>query len=169
MSKARVKVRDENRIPQVVKALEELNSKSVVAGVKGSAKTEMIAHVNEYGCDIRVTDKMRRYLHANGLHLRKSTQYIKIPERSFIRSGYDENLERIGQAAEDSLWEMMSLNEGQDEALERVGEEMSDAIRGKLNDVNGPPLHPFTVKRKGSSDPLKDTGSLYDSVGYEVI
>ena len=57
--------------------------KKVVQGKNGPVD---IAAVHEYGCTIRVTDKMRGYLHSQGLHLKKTTQFIRIPERSFLRA-----------------------------------------------------------------------------------
>ena len=44
-----------------------------------------IAAVHEFGCTIKVTPKMRAYLHRQGLHLKASTQYINIPPRPFLR------------------------------------------------------------------------------------
>ena len=31
-----------------------------------------------------------------------------------------------------------------------------------------PPLHPFTIERKGSSQPLKDKGELYNSITHKI-
>ena len=47
-----------------------------------------IAAVHEFGCTIKVTDKMRRAFAAKfpGTGIRKETQYIHIPERSFLRA-----------------------------------------------------------------------------------
>ncbi|MBR0096877.1 MAG: hypothetical protein IJP88_06820 [Synergistaceae bacterium] len=70
----------------VTYAVPEVNS--VFIGVKKSAKgganAANIAAVHEFGCTIKVTPKMRAYLHHNGLHLKKSTQYIHIPPRPFL-------------------------------------------------------------------------------------
>lgn len=46
-----------------------------------------VARVQEYGCTIAVTDRMRAYLHAEGLHLAASTEYVTIPPRPFVRPG----------------------------------------------------------------------------------
>jgi len=46
-----------------------------------------VARVQEYGCTIAVTDRMRAYLHAEGLHLSAATEYIAIPPRPFVRPG----------------------------------------------------------------------------------
>ena len=59
-----------------------INSNAVFIGVNKNAN---IAAVHEFGCTIKVTPKMRAYLHYNGLHLKASTQYINIPARPFIR------------------------------------------------------------------------------------
>ncbi|MDR1648916.1 MAG: phage virion morphogenesis protein [Synergistaceae bacterium] len=41
---------------------------------------------NENGCAIKVTPKMRAYLHYSGIHLRSATEYIVIPPRPFLAS-----------------------------------------------------------------------------------
>lgn len=54
--------------------------------VQGKNGPVNIAAIHEYGCTIQVTPKMRGYLHSQGLHLKASTNFIRIPERSFLRS-----------------------------------------------------------------------------------
>jgi hypothetical protein len=66
---------------------------SVEVGVFGSRAG--IAKIQEFGKKIDVTPKMRRYLHSQGLHLKSSTTQVIIPERSFMRSAYDENKSRV--------------------------------------------------------------------------
>ncbi len=44
-----------------------------------------LARIHEYGITIAVTDRMRGYLHAEGLHLRADTEAIVIPPRPFLR------------------------------------------------------------------------------------
>lgn len=64
-----------------------IGDNAVFVGIKRGAKrhgnldTVNLAEIHEHGCVIRVTPKMRAYLHAQGLHLRKDTQYIRIPPR----------------------------------------------------------------------------------------
>lgn len=69
----------------------QVNSpEEVIVGVKKSVRGKKgdvnIAAVHEYGCTIKVTDKMRAYLHYQGIHLKASTQFIRIPERSYLRA-----------------------------------------------------------------------------------
>lgn len=61
-----------------------IDSHNVFIGVKKGDEAN-IAAVHEFGCMIRVTSKMRAYLHYQGIHLRASTQMIYIPPRAFLR------------------------------------------------------------------------------------
>lgn len=61
-----------------------IDSENVFIGVK-KGKEINIAAVHEYGCTIKVTPKMRAYLHYQGVHLKASTQMIYIPARPFLR------------------------------------------------------------------------------------
>lgn len=49
-----------------------------------------IAQIHEFGAIINITPRMRRFLHAAGLHVKATTTQIVIPERSFLRKGWDE-------------------------------------------------------------------------------
>ena len=84
-----IKVHDENNIPKYIEMLEELTS-TIEVGIFGEDDQKSYrSQMSEFGCNIRVTDKMRNYLHVMGLHLKKSTQEIRIPERSFICLFFD--------------------------------------------------------------------------------
>lgn len=48
-----------------------------------------LAVIHEFGAVIEVTPRMRSFLHRVGLHLRATTRFIVIPERSFLRNGFD--------------------------------------------------------------------------------
>ena len=63
---------------------QNIDDNQIFIGVK-KGKEANIAAVHEFGCTIRVTHKMRAYLHYNGIHLKASTKYIHIPARPFLR------------------------------------------------------------------------------------
>ena len=71
---------------------ENLSDLRVFVGVKKNTTGRdgrdivRIAAVHEFGCTIPVTSKMRGFLGYKGLHLKKTTMYIHIPERSFLRA-----------------------------------------------------------------------------------
>lgn len=164
----KLKIKDTNNTNELIKNLDLLNGRKVRTGVFDDGEIGKIAYVNEYGWDIEVTEKMRAYLHAQGLHLKKETTHIHIPERSFIRSGYDTNRDEFGKKAE---WVVeASLKRGIDieTALDALGIELQGIIRQFMTDIKEPKNHPFTVEKKHSSNPLIDTGQLRTAIDYEV-
>jgi hypothetical protein len=68
---------DKNNIPKLLQVLDDLESNKIEIGIFGSDDSTilMIATVNEFGCKIDVTPKMRAYLHSQGLHLKDSRLY----------------------------------------------------------------------------------------------
>ena len=46
--------------------------------------------IHEFGGTIRVTPKMRAFLHYKGIHLKKTTTQITMPKRPYLRPGFDE-------------------------------------------------------------------------------
>lgn len=92
----------------------------------------------------------------------------RIPERSFFRSTVQEEEKHIVSLQRKLL---KSISDGKittDKALALLGEFLSDKIRRKIVALNEPPNAPSTIKAKGSSNPLVDTGQLKNSVTYEV-
>lgn len=62
------------------------NGLTVWAGVP-EGPLVVAARANEYGAVIDVTERMRGYLHAHGLHLAGDTLTVVLPARPFIRPG----------------------------------------------------------------------------------
>jgi phage gpG-like protein len=62
------------------------------------------ARIHEYGGNITVTPKMRRFLPLIGIYLNRATQFIKIPKRSFIKPTLVENKAAIVARAAEILW-----------------------------------------------------------------
>lgn len=52
--------------------------------------------------------------------------------------------------------------------LELMGQGIAGQLRQSIIDTNDPPNAPSTIRRKGSSKPLVDTGHMLASVDYEV-
>lgn len=155
-----------NQFPKMQRALAELDGKRVQVGVFGEQAWK--AGIHEYGCKIEVTDAMRAYLHSQGLHLKDSTKYVTIPERAFLRNGYDEGKKEVLENAEAILGEVLSGNLPSELLLNQVGEWMASHIRDYATALDSPANHPFTIDRKGSSNPLVDTGDMIGAISYEV-
>lgn len=157
-----------NSIYKVEKAMDEIRGKKVVVGHLGGGEQAWLAAIHEYGMKIKVTPKMRAWLNANGLHLKKETQYITIPERSFLRSGFDTHHEEVIDKTNYLLGDVMGGTMSADDFCNIVGTLLRDKIREFAVDLKNPANHPFTVERKGSSNPLVDTGDLIESIVFEV-
>lgn len=155
-----------NKFPKMEQAAAELDGRRVNVGVFGDQA--WLAGIHEYGCKIKVTDKMRAYLHRQGLHLKASTEYITIPERAFLRNGYDNSREQVVKHTESILGNVIEGTADSEDLLKMVGLLLSSGIKDYAVSQEGPPNHPFTTKRKGSSNPLVDTGNMIGSITYEV-
>lgn len=93
---------------------------------------------------------------------------VTIPERSFMRSTVQEEKKAIISLQRKLL---KSISQGKMDivkALGILGEFLSDKITQKIVSLREPPNKPATIKAKGSSNPLVDTGQLKNSITYEV-
>lgn len=160
-----------NNIYKVEKSMDSLRGKKVIVGHLGGGEQAWLAAIHEYGLKIEVTPEMRAWLHANGLHLKKETQYITIPERSFLRSGYDTYHEEVIDKTNHLLGDVIGGTMSADKFCKIIGTLLRDKIREFAIDLKNPANHPFTIKRKGSSNPLvtkAEGGDLIESIVFEV-
>ena len=155
-----------DKMTKMITTMENLNGKKVHVGAL-QGEHAWLAGIHEYGCKIPVTDKMRKYLAAQGLHLKKSTKYITIPERSFLRSGHDKYAEEVVKNCEMALGQVTDGKMSIDTWLDAYGQMMADKIKLYIRDLKSPPNHPFTIDQKGSSNPLIDSGNLVSSISWE--
>lgn len=166
-----VAVEDISRVDEILKRIKELESMYLKVGVLSSAGGEIltIANVHEYGCDIKVTNKMRVFLlHNFGFWTKKDV--IKIPERPFIRTSFDSNVENFFLTGEDLLGKVIEGDLSTRKFYEILGQTAADTVRNFIvNEVNSPPNTPLTVANKGSSNPLVDTGRLVNAIDYEIV
>lgn len=165
----RIRITDKNRIPEVVAKVEEFNGQKMHVGVLEEGKMGMIASVQEYGIKITVTPKMRAFLAHKGLYLKKSTTQITIPERSFIRAGWDANENDFLDQAEQYIKDAVVGGVSVSAVIDAMGQEARDYIREFARDLRNPANHPFTIDQKGSTNPLVDTGGLIGAITYEII
>jgi hypothetical protein len=97
-----------------------------------------------------------------------------IPERSFIRSTFARG--GLGSAGFRALSEKLSkaIVTGKisvAQAYEMFGSWGAGQVKATITEGPGvpPPLKPATIKRKKSDRPLVDTGSMKNSISYEVV
>lgn len=91
------------------------------------------------------------------------------PERSFIRGWVDENkAEILKRIRMEVVRAAMNGEKDLAVALERIGLWAQGQIQQRIADGIAPPNSPSTVRRKGSSTPLIDTGQLRSAITYKV-
>lgn len=91
-----------------------------------------------------------------------------IPERSFMRSTFDENLSGIKQDMDRRYSQVVEGKLTVDKALGLIGLRHQDQIKDKIGSNLPPPNAPATIEAKGSSKTLIDTGAMKNSVHYLV-
>lgn len=150
-------------------SLKMLSKREVNVGHLDGGEQAWLAGIHEYGCIITVTPAMRAWLHAHGLHLKPSTTTITIPERSFLRAGFDECHEEVIDLCEKAIGSVL-IKGDVDQFLEFVGEQLRDKIQDYATDeVNTPPKHPFSLEMNpGKTNPLVISGDMIAAITYEV-
>ena len=153
--------------PRIVSAVNGLKGRAVEVGVFDGEQA-YIAGIHEYGCRIPVTQKMRGWVGAHGLHLRKGTEWITIPERSFLRAGFDAHISDVNSLADQLIAALADGTIDADTVLEAVGTQLEGDIKEYATALRDPANHPFTVEQKSSSNPLVDTGAMIGAITHRV-
>ena len=101
------------------------------------------------------------------------SEKASIPQRSFLRSTYEEKKDRIGKLLAIELKRQASANNYDPEsALRKVAEWMVGQVKNKFTNNSWPPLKDPTRGGKnfeGTAKPLVDTGQLRASIDYELV
>jgi len=170
MRRSGITIRGTDNTGRLLDSLQQLGAKRTNVGVFGADDSElvMIAAVHEFGTEIQVTDKMRGWFAANGYPLKKETTKIVIPERSWLRSGYDENIDAITNKVQELLPEVLENNINPYDFMNSIGLEFAGMIQQKLRNLSEPANSSMTIERKGSTNPLIDSGRLVGAIRHEV-
>ena len=146
----------------------------------------MIAAVNEFGGTIQReagTVTVYRKVAASGTHFLRNGRFVKrkesnwsethahgaytitIPPRPFFRNAIKAHGKEWGKNMGASLKENRF---DAAKALVSMGQLIKRQIQQSIRDTNSPPNAPSTIRRKGFNKPLIDTGTMWNSVDYEV-
>lgn len=164
-----IKTKDDSQIDKLIKVVNELKHTEVQIGIfaEDDSFVAMIAAVHEFGTTIR--PKNGKYLKIpmkeGGLI---QLEAVTIPERSYIRAGFDANKADIQDFVETEIEKVLLLKQEPNVFFEKVGKFCVNKIREYLTDLSSPPNAPFTIEQKGSSNPLVDTGRLRRAIDYKV-
>lgn len=154
--------------------LKELNGMRVRVGIVGKSDSKLLTYaaVNEYGANIEITTEMRKFLHWIGIHVKNETTHIVIPERSYIRSTFDNKkvFEKLRKKIQPLLKSV--LNGGNDaiDILDFIGLQLTSDVKRTIAEMKEPENHPVTIERKGKGKGLLvDSGRLTNAISYEVV
>jgi hypothetical protein len=149
-------IRDNDKgMEKIRKEITALSQLSVKAGIiegtggKGGVSVAQYAAYNEFG----VPGKKKKW---------------RIPPRPFIRGFVEDKSEDI-KATQERLFKLVSEGKmSADTAIKRLGQFAQDGIKRYIMSGNFEPNAEATIQRKGSSRPLIDTGTMRNSVRYQV-
>lgn len=95
---------------------------------------------------------------------------VTIPERSFMRSGYDKSKTELEKVIEKSISLALTMKITPEQAYERIGLFLVSSITRQIRQIKSPTNAPLTVAKKdGENNPLIDTGRLRQSITYRVV
>jgi hypothetical protein len=96
------------------------------------------------------------------------TEDGRIPERSFMRSTFDEKREELGRIMAAETRAILDGRKDPRLSLRLVGEKHQGDVIRKIRSHPPPPNAESTIKAKESSGTLIDSGQMAQSVRYEV-
>lgn len=136
-----------------LKALLEIQRGKVAVGIFAAAGDENLtkALVNEFG-----TNKAGK------------NKNITIPERSFLRSTYNDEVGNVTKRFQQIYKKVSAGNTNVKQMLGVVGLEQEKAVKQKITDLKTPANAAITIASKGSSNPLIDTGEMRSKIASEV-
>lgn len=149
------------------KAAKALDGAKVNVGVL-AGENQWLASIHEYGCTIPVTDKMRAYLHSIGVHLKSTTKQIVIPERSFLRAGYDQCRDDVLRQAEKVLSDVLGGTMSEEQYFELVGTLIRDEIKDYAIELSDPPKQDWPTRDPEKNNPLVMSGAMVNGIEYEI-
>jgi hypothetical protein len=91
-----------------------------------------------------------------------------IPERPFLRASVNANADRYRALNKASLLAIVNGTMTVEQALNRLGVAATGDVKATIGKGRFALLDPETIRRKGSSKPLIDTGQMRQSITYVI-
>lgn len=93
-----------------------------------------------------------------------------VPERSFLRSTFDESRADLASEARAFTLRVLDGRMKARQAVALLAQSLVAKVRRKITSGEGvpPPNAPSTIAAKGSSRPLVDTGQLVHAITYQI-
>lgn len=95
---------------------------------------------------------------------------VEIPERSYLRSSFDEEKANINQLVQKMLAQVYAGKLSGEQMLNRLGLYMQSKVQAKIRSINPPKSElTRTVEGPSKNKALIDTGRLLQSITYQVV
>ena len=130
---------------QLKKDVAALKGRSVKVGIMGEGEVLEYAMYNEFGTS-------------------------RIPARPFMQTTFDRNEAEMNKFVDFLAQQIIDGKSNADRVLRILGETYQLKVQETIRDAKewAVPNNPQTIKQKGSSSPLIDTGRMIGAVRYEV-
>lgn len=178
-----VKIDDKIDLEKIRVGLKWLDRKNILVGVsdKNNPNIEVIASANEFGAQIKSL-KARQYLamiaaKAGVTYTGIGKGYIQIPERSFLRSTFNDP--EVGNVVRETMSFYLQMflrgKNTAEEVLTRAGNILKQRVQSRIASNLKPKNSITTETIKGHGETLlgKDkgsqAGSLISSIDYEIV
>lgn len=148
----KIQVKNANLVKDLEKKIKDVKKREVAIGVMQNSGAY------EYGLSIVEVARVHEF----------GSITKNIPARSFLRVPFYEKEKQVDNLIFRGYKMMVEKNETVDKALDLIGLGARDISVGAFRDNNWQELKPSTIKAKGSSTPLIDTGNLRQSITWEV-
>lgn len=94
---------------------------------------------------------------------------VVIPERAFLRGGFDANHNQFSEKAVRLLGKVIKGRLSMDHFFEKMGDYIVGELQGYMLNLQDPPNSFATKSAKGKSNPLVDSGRLLKAITYKII
>lgn len=133
------------QIKKVDDELKKISKQKVVIGLRGSDEVNQYAIYNEYGT-------------------------VNIPARPFFRTAliFEEGNKKVSDYVKETLKMVTTGKLTASQSMDKIGLFCKGRVVNSITNGKWAPLDKATIKAKGKSKPLVDTGLMLKSVDYEV-
>lgn len=144
---------------KILADLEKLSKAEVLVGIQAGSKTKV---------DTIAGRQQVAGINIAGYAAQNEFGTDTIPERSFLRSFFDQNLNIIEPFVERVCGRIIDDQITIEQGLGIIGTQMQDGVKEKIRQIRTPPNSPRTIAKKRSSKPLIDFGQMIAAVRYVV-
>lgn len=193
-SRSHIRIKDNRKnLDELREKVKTARRKHVVTGLTHAAGGEVITYgiSNEFGARIKGRQgTITTYRRVNGDgNLARNGRFVKrsksnfsqvhsvtykghnIPARPFMRTYYDNNLDKIGKFAEQRFRDFLfKPGVSLDSVFSAIGLYVQNGIKNQIRTSKAwaVPNAPSTIKQKGSDKPLVDHGIMINNVTFDI-